>query len=190
MEKQLNVKKNLIREKVLKELKAQKEEDRRQKSLAIKEKLLCLAEFKKAKKILLFMGNYYEVDTAPIIKEALENRKRVFLPVTDTKGKRLILSEISNIEKDIEKGPYGIYQPKAACKQEPRPETLDLVVMPGIAFDKKGSRIGHGAGYYDRFLKDIPHRIPRISLAFDFQVQDEDIPAFAYDIPVTRVLTN
>lgn len=190
MEHQLVVKKDIIRRRVLNELKAQKEEQRRKKSLAIKEKLFDSEEFKKAKKILLYVGKDYEVDTKPIIKEALQKGKRVFLPVTDTKGKKLTISEVSDIERDIESGPYGIYQPKAGCTVESRSETFDLLILPGVAFDKSGNRIGHGAGYYDRFLKDIPHEIPRISLAFEFQVQDEDIPAFAYDIPVTRVITN
>jgi 5-formyltetrahydrofolate cyclo-ligase len=149
-----------------------------------------LEAFKKAKKILLYVGKYYEVDTKPIIKEVLKIGKKVFLPVTDPKGKKLIISEISDLESDTELGPYGIYQPDANCKRLMRLDALDLLVMPGIGFDKKGNRLGHGAGYYDRFLKDIPHNVNRIGLAFDFQVPSEDIPILANDIPVTSVITN
>jgi 5-formyltetrahydrofolate cyclo-ligase len=183
-------KKSEIRKNILDKLKSQKEEYRRQKSLVVKKKLFSLAEFKKAKRILLYVSKYYEVDTKPIIKEVLEEGKNVFLPVTDTKGRKLIISEISDLENDIELGPYGIYQPGAKCKRLGRLGSLDLLLMPGVGFDKKGSRLGHGAGYYDRLLKDIPHNIIRIGLAFDFQVQDEDIPQLASDMPVTRVVTN
>ncbi len=186
----VNKKKEVIRKKVLLKLKSQKEEDRRQKSLAIRKKLFNLTKFINAKKILLYVGKSYEVDTVPIIKETLKKGKRVFLPVTDIKGKRLIISEISDLEKDTEIGPYGIYQPNTKRKKDIDPQDLDLLILPGIAFDKRGNRLGHGAGYYDRFLKDIPYNIPRISLAFDFQMLDEDIPIFACDIPVTRVITN
>jgi len=190
MEDLTRVKKDIIRKRVLKELKSQKEESRRQKSLAIKDNLFGSMEFKKAKRILLYAGKSYEVDTKPIIKEALEKGKRIFLPVTDLKGKRLIISEISDFQKDTELGPYGIYQPVAGRIKDAGPDTLDLAVLPGVAFDKKGNRLGHGAGYYDRFLKDIPYDTPKFALAFDFQVQDADIPTLASDIPVTRIITN
>ena len=67
---------------------------------------------------------------------------------------------------------------------------MDLMVVPGVAFDRHKNRIGHGAGYYDRFLKGVPRSIPCVSLAFDFQVLDAKLPALSYDIPVTRIVTN
>ena len=182
--------KDKIRKSVLKKLKLQKEATRYKKSLAIKRKLLSLKEFKIAKKILLYAGKPYEVDTSLIIKEALKKRKRVFLPVTDTKRKRILISEILDLEKDTCLGCFGICEPKAALKPKAAPEKLDLVVMPGVAFDRNNNRIGHGAGYYDRFLKCIPYKIPKLSLAFDFQVLDEDFPTLSHDIPVTRIITN
>lgn len=184
------IKKGALRKCLLEKLKSQEEEERRQKSLAIKERLFNLEEFKKAKKILLYAGKSYEVDTAPIIKEALKTGKRIFLPVTDVKRKRLIISEISDLEKDTQLGHFGIYEPAAACREKPQPEAPDLVIVPGIGFDRKGNRLGHGAGYYDRFLKGIPHNIPRIALAFDFQMLSGDIPTLSHDIPVTKVITN
>jgi 5-formyltetrahydrofolate cyclo-ligase len=184
------IKKRILRKAVLNELKAQKEASRRGKSLAIKKRLFSLKEFKRAKRILLYVGKHYEIDTKPIIKEALEKGKRIFLPVTDLTGKRLIISEILDFPRDTELGPYEIYQPTAVRINSAPKEAVDLVVLPGIAFDKKGNRLGHGAGYYDRFLKDIPKATPRIALAFDFQVQDADIPTLATDIPVTRIITN
>ena len=182
--------KGRIRKSIIEKLKFQKEEIRRQKSLAIKKKLFRLKDFKKAKKILLYVGKAYEVDTSPIINEALKNGKRIFLPVTDVKRKRLIISEISDLKKDTELGCFEIYEPKACRLKKARANLLDLFIVPGVAFDRKRHRIGHGAGYYDRFLKNTSPEIPKVSLAFDFQVLGEDIPTLSYDIPVTRIVTN
>lgn len=182
--------KRSIRKRILKKLKSQKEENRINKSFLIKKKLFRLGCFNKAKKVLLYAGKDYEVDTFPIIKEALKKGKKVFLPVTDVKRKRLIISEISDIEKDTSLGCFGIYEPKRRRLKKARPDTMDLMVVPGIAFDRHKNRIGHGAGYYDRFLKGVPRSIPRVSLAFDFQVLDAELPTLSYDIPVTRIITN
>jgi len=182
--------KSKIRKSILKKLKLQKEDLRRQKSLAIKKKLFRLRDFKQAKKILLYAGKPYEVDTFPIINEALKKGKRIFLPVTNIKRKRLLISEISDLEKDTKLGHFGIYEPKAGLRKKLRPEGLDLVVVPGVCFDSGHNRIGHGAGYYDRFLKNVPRKTPKIGLAFDFQVLGSDIPTLSHDIPVTRIITN
>lgn len=182
--------KSIIRKSILEKLKLQKEADRRQKSLAIKKKLFESKDFKKAKKILLYVGKRYEVDTSPIIKEALKKGKMIFLPVTDYKRKRILISEISDLEKDTNLGCFGIYEPKARLKRSGSPGDLDMVVVPGICFDRKGNRLGHGKGFYDRFLKKIPDTTSKISLAFDFQVLDTDLPTLSYDIPVTELVTN
>lgn len=182
--------KSIIRKSILDKLKFQKEADRRQKSLAIKKKLFELKDFKKAKKILLYVGKRYEVDTSPIIKEALKKKKRIFLPVTDFKRKRILISEISDLQKDTNLGCFGIYEPKALLKKSAHPGALDMVIVPGICFDRKGNRLGHGKGFYDRFLKKIPDTTPKVSLAFDFQVLDTDLPTLSYDIPVTQLVTN
>ena len=176
----------------MEKLKHQKEADRRQKSLAIRKKLFRLTDFRKAKKILLYVGKDYEVDTSPIINEALKKGKRIFLPVTNVKRKRLLISEISDLEKDTQLGCFRIYEPKPCVvkKSKVKAQAMDLFVVPGVAFDAKFNRLGHGQGYYDRFLKRIPHKIPKVSLAFDFQVLDRDLPTLSHDIPVTRIITN
>lgn len=182
--------KSIIRKSVLNKLKLQKEEDRQQKSLAIKNKLFKSKGFGKAKNILLYVGKCYEVNTSPIIKEALEKGKRIFLPVTDFKRKRILISEISDLETDTNLGRFGIYEPKAGIKRSLTGVALDMVVVPGICFDAKGNRLGHGKGFYDRFLKKIPKTTPKVSLAFDFQVLGTDLPTLSHDIPVTELITN
>ncbi len=182
--------KNKIRKTALKQLKSQKRQDRRKKSLAIKKKLFSREEFKNAANVLLYAAKSYEVDTIPIIKEAIKKGKKVFLPLTNVQGKRLTISQILDMDKDTHIGPWGIYQPKDVSGKYAPPADIDLCVVPGVAFDKKGNRLGHGGGYYDKFLKDIPRSAYLIGLAFDFQIKQDGIPALAKDIPVNRVITN
>ena len=73
--------------------------------------------------------------------------------------------------------------------REFNPDKLDLVIVPGIAFDKKGHRIGYGYGYYDRFLKTIKKKAVKIGLAFDFQLI-ESIPEEEHDVPMNIVVTD
>ena len=74
-------------------------------------------------------------------------------------------------------------------KPEAFPDEIELIVVPGIAFDRNGNRIGRGQGYYDRFLAGYRHKgVPFIGLAFDFQVVQK-IPSLPHDIPVTKLIT-
>ncbi|MCH7623182.1 MAG: 5-formyltetrahydrofolate cyclo-ligase [Nitrospinae bacterium] len=68
------------------------------------------------------------------------------------------------------------------------PKVLDFVLVPGLAFDRKGGRIGYGAGYYDKFLKEVLDHVVRVGVAFDFQVLDS-IPQTEFDVPVQKILT-
>lgn len=103
----------------------------------------------------------------------------------------MIPTLVESIDRDLETGPYGIQQPKES------PETgsvdvsdIDLVIVPGVAFDRQNNRLGRGQGYYDRFLKKMPARTPLIGLAFDFQIVDHLPHRQGQDIPVSCVLVN
>jgi 5-formyltetrahydrofolate cyclo-ligase len=85
----------------------------------------------------------------------------------------------------LEKGPYGV--PEPVEHQYLRLRDVDLVVVPGLAFDKQGGRLGRGKGCYDRFLKRLPADTATIGLAFDFQILPS-VPAAAHDVNVDKVL--
>ncbi|MCM8793557.1 MAG: 5-formyltetrahydrofolate cyclo-ligase [Candidatus Omnitrophica bacterium] len=173
---------------MLAKLKQQSEEEKEKKSLKIKEMLFSLEEFKQTKVLMSYVNLEYEVNTEEIIKEALKMGKVVAVPVTVKRDKTILPSKIINFEEELFPAHFGIREPKREFLRIVPKESLELVLVPGIAFDRKGVRLGHGLGYYDRFLKTLPSEVKTIGLAFDFQVVDE-LPVSPHDIPVSKVLS-
>jgi len=87
-----------------------------------------------------------------------------------------------------ETGPYGIPEPPIPAGVEPRLSGWDIVVVPGLAFDRRGNRLGHGFGYYDRFLGGLPEGVPRVGLAWAGQLVPV-VPIDAWDVPVHALVT-
>ena len=161
--------------------------ERAEKSRLIKHKFFGLEEFKRAKCVMFYVSLPEEVDTSEMIGEALEMGKRVCVPITLEDSRSIIASEIDG-GSVLEKGPYGIGQPKETDLKAVPLEDIDLVAVPGVAFDCCNVRLGRGHGYYDRFLKLLPKGTPTIGLAFDFQVVD-NLPKDSHDVPVSRTIT-
>jgi len=157
------------------------------KSNKIMKKLFSSREFKKAQIVMFYASKAEEVNTYTMIDEALKMGKKVALPHC-TSQKTIIPKEITSKDKDLEKGEYGVYEPKERCNNI-EPKDIDLVIVPGLAFDKKNIRLGRGKGYYDRFLKDLPERISSIGVAFDFQIIGT-LPKDSHDVPVSKVITD
>lgn len=180
--------KHTIRLKLLNRLKKQKEVERLKRSFAIQNKLFSLPQFKKAKKILFYLSFDGEVETFRMIDRAVLLGKKVAVPVINRNNKSLTASLFVDCKSQLEVGPYGIYQPKRECIRRIPLDKIDLIIVPAVAFDLKGNRLGRGQGYYDRMLQSLPKKIPTIGLAFNFQVL-RSIPAVeSHDFPVDRVL--
>ena len=175
--------KSQIRNKILVSLKIQKEAERDRKSRIIKKKLFKSSLFKKAKRVMFYITFDGEVNTKEMIREAQNLGKIVAVPVCK-KNKKI---SPCRLEADchLKKGLYGICEP--AVKRTIDLKKLDLVIVPGVAFDRKGNRLGRGKGYYDYFLKKIPKRIPSIGLAFKFQILPS-IPATKHDVSVGKLI--
>ncbi len=165
---------------------AHPESERIAKSGRIAEKLFSLPEFKKAKTILFYASTKHEVHTHEMIVRALLQGKRVAVPLTDMKCHCLHLSEVKSLG-DLAAGRFGILEPTKETFRPVQPGEVDLVIVPGIAFDSHGNRIGYGMGFYDSLLRQMRHA-KAIALAFEFQVVDE-IPAEAHDVRVHHVVT-
>jgi len=173
-----------IRSKILLKLKTQKEEDRNRKSKLIRSKLLRNKVFRKAKIVMFYIAFGGEVNTEEMIKEAKKIGKIICVPIC-RKDKEIMQPAILDDHAELKKGPYGIWEP--VTETLVKLEKLDLVVVPGLAFDKKGNRLGRGKGYYDRFLSRLSDKTPSIGLAFDFQILPR-VPTTPYDISVKKII--
>ena len=182
--------KQILRERILTLLRNQGEEERLTKSLAIKGKLFQMREFQRAKTILFYVSFDGEVETFEMISEAQKMGKTIGLPRISVGQKKIIPISVSSLENDLESGTYGIKQPKMDPANMLKEGCLDLVIVPGVAFDKNNNRLGRGGGYYDKFLATLPSDSPTIGLAFDFQMVDSLPSQERHDMPVSYVLAN
>jgi len=131
---------------------------------------------------MFFASFRTEVDTLPMIRHSLALGKRTILP--KVKDKELRLFEIRDVDKDIAPGVWGIPEPR-----EVLPVTIDdvdFMIVPGLAFDLNGNRLGYGAGFYDRILPLFKKETA--ALAFEIQIVSE-VPISALDIPVKKIVT-
>lgn len=152
----------------------------------IKRKLKGSSFYKSSKNIFIYVGFKSEINTIEFIKEFLEEGKRVYIPRTDVKSRIMEAVEITSLS-NLERSNYGILEPKKDKRAINKSE-LDLIIFPGLAFDKKGYRIGYGAGYYDKFTKGLNDKILKVALCYDFQMIDK-IPYEAHDAKVDYIIT-
>jgi 5-formyltetrahydrofolate cyclo-ligase len=177
-----------IRGRILRLLRNQKEEERVRSSLAILAQLFATPDFIKANKVLFYASFAGEVETFEMMKRARELGKIIALP-TIIQGQTKFVPIVIDNFLELEDGPNGIKQPPYNTKRQLALTDIDLCVVPGVAFDKENYRLGRGAGYYDRFLSELPKTIPTFGLAFRFQLV-ESIPKQAHDVPVRCVISN
>lgn len=142
--------------------------------------------YKDSNNIMIYISFDTEVNTHIIIDHIISQGKKVIVPITDSENKKLIPSELHSMN-ELELGFYNILTPKKEFIRVFNPDDIDLIVVPGIVFDKKGYRIGYGGGYYDRFLKNLSSTY-KISLCYDFQLIDS-VPNEDYDILIDSILT-
>ncbi|MBI4388927.1 MAG: 5-formyltetrahydrofolate cyclo-ligase [Nitrospinae bacterium] len=158
------------------------------KSAGVAEQLYLLPEFLERQNMLFYMALSKEVQTREMIRRALDMGKRVYIPVVDKKNRGLKIARLDDPGMELVKGPYGILEPAEQFMNIVPPSGIDFVAVPGVAFDFKGGRIGHGEGYYDRLLGSVPDVVPRVALAFEFQVL-EFVPQESFDIRVRKIIT-
>jgi 5-formyltetrahydrofolate cyclo-ligase len=182
--------KKILRERILTLLRNQKEEERLIKSLAIRNKLFQMEEFQKAGTILFYASFNGEVETFEMMKEAQKLGKTIGLPGVIKQEHKIVPTAVSSLESDLEPGIYGILQPKKGQGRPIFQDDLDMVVVPGVAFDKNNNRLGRGEGYYDRFLRGLSSDVTTVGLAFDFQMIESLPFQEGHDVPVSCVLTN
>ena len=162
-------------------------EEREAKSRRIRENVLALPEYQAAKTVMLFLNFRDEVATTELAVLTLGLGKTLVLPRCSPQGV-LILGIVHDLEKDIAPGKWGIREPKMEELREADPRLIDLVLVPGAAFDLQGRRLGYGAGYYDRFFLRLRPAVPLAALAFACQVLPE-VPVESHDQKMTLLIT-
>lgn len=150
-------------------------------------KIIESSEYKSSKTILVYVSFNGEVDTHRFIKYALKDHKKVCVPKIVSKKEGMKAIEISAFE-DLKTGSYGILEP-ASFNREIDDESINLVIVPGVAFDLKGGRIGYGGAFYDRFLKNISEDTFKVAIAYGFQTL-KNIPIEVHDEKIHRIITN
>ena len=146
-----------------------------------------LTAFRRARVVCCYVALPYEVQTWQMIEEMLRKGKRVVVPVARPHTKRLRLSEVRNPAVELARGAHGVLEPHPWALRPVSVRDVDLVLVPGLAFDRQGHRLGHGQGYFDRFLARVPKDVSTIGLAFRFQLVD-CLPTASHDHAVQTVL--
>jgi 5-formyltetrahydrofolate cyclo-ligase len=158
-------------------------------SRAIVEQLLELPAYGAAALISAFVGVGSEVDTLPFIESALASGKRVAVPWVN--GRTLRLFDLRNVG-ELAPAPFGLLEPPPELRADPardvEPAEIDLFVVPGVAFDRHGGRLGHGRGYYDGLLARARPDAAFVATAFDCQMV-ERVPMTARDVPIHAIVT-
>lgn len=158
------------------------------KSKTIWEILRKLPEFKDTETVSFYVSkrDNGEVETREMISDSLKMDKKIVVPYVDEKD--LKLSQIQDLQSDLEIGNFGVLEPKKESRKDFPVKEVDLILIPGLAFDKEGNRLGYGKGYFDRLLKKASKKSTFLGLAFDFQITNH-VPAGNRDIPVNEVIT-
>ena len=177
-----------LRREIIKKRDSLSHEERIERSLRIGDALRNLREFQQAKVVHFFLTLRSEVMTEGAIRGALSAGKTVVVPVIDKKHSRLSLSRIDDYDQELTITTHGILEPRPKSYKFIPLEEVNLMVLPGVAFDVRGHRLGYGAGYYDRLLKAEEERPLLVALAFEIQIVDE-IPIGVHDIRMDKIIT-
>jgi 5-formyltetrahydrofolate cyclo-ligase len=156
-------------------------------SSLVEANLLSLKEYNEARLIISYCAMRDEVQTRRIIEDALTDGKRVAVIVTDVASKALRFSEIKSFEEELAPGPFGILEPRPGNLRPVSLERADVILVPLVAWDERGHRLGYGQGYFDRALAG-GKKIKKVGLALESQRLSR-IPTSERDVPLDVIVT-
>lgn len=164
-------------------------EEIRKKSQNIHAHLHAVPQVEQAGHIFSYLHFRSEVETLELVKNFLQTGKKVSIPLCHTREHRLDAIEITDLEKELAPGNWGIPEPLPQFHHSRKidPSVIDVILMPGAVFDQNGGRFGYGGGFYDRFVSAIPAAV-RIALAFELQLV-EKLPLEPHDELVDYIVT-
>ena len=185
---EIQLKKSELREEISKKVAALSAKEISLKTKAIETRLFDFANFLESKIALMYVNNNGEVHTGNILRRAYDYGKIVVLPAFNTENYDMTLLKVDNLDKDLQEGPRGILEPnEIRCKIVPI-ERIDIAIIPAIALDEKGGRIGSGEGYYDRLIPRLAITTRKVALALEQQIVPQ-IPIESHDKHVDIIIT-
>jgi len=185
---EIKEKKHEIRSRVAQQLNALPEKELLERTRQIEARLFEFANFLEAKLVLLYLNGTLEVASRNIIQKSYDLNKIVVLPVLSLESLKLTLLKVDNLDSDLISDGGGKQTPDPdRCKRVPI-DRIDIALIPGVAFDEKGGRIGMGDGFYDRLIPKLPATTRKVALAFDDQVLSH-VPMEYHDKHVDIIIT-
>jgi 5-formyltetrahydrofolate cyclo-ligase len=177
--------KEALRKTLKDELSNVSERQRKEASERVLQLLTLHSLWKRSSTVLFFYPLQDEIDISPLMKAGLAEGKTIALPRYDPSNESYIPCQITNRSDEMCRGRFGIGEPTLQCPVIP-PNQLDLILVPGLAFDLSGRRLGRGFGFYDRLLTAVSGT--RVGVSYHFQLRPE-LPWEAHDIGVDCILT-
>ncbi|MBN1602401.1 MAG: 5-formyltetrahydrofolate cyclo-ligase [Chitinispirillaceae bacterium] len=163
--------------------------ERMEKSAAVHTHLKSTEEYKAASVVMIYHSTGSEVSTVELIEEMLREGKRVILPYCTAPSYDIGIAEIRDLKADCVTGEFNITEPAHSLRGKFLRSDLDLIIAPGVAFDKFGGRLGNGKGCYDRFFMELRGKVPIFAFAFDCQMTSEALPFEYHDVPMDQIIT-
>ena len=186
---EIKEKKISIRSEMIKSVDALSEDEFREKSRWVAERLFDFANFMEAKIPLLYVNLPHEIPTREILEWCFDHKKIVVLPAFGKEKRTMTLLKVDDLEKDLRIGPRGVLEPDPdRCKRVPI-DQVDIAVIPGVAFDEKGGRIGSGLGYYDRLIPKLAVTTRKVALTLDAHIIPQ-VPMESHDKYVDIIITD
>jgi 5-formyltetrahydrofolate cyclo-ligase len=181
-------KKREIRDEIIEKIGMYGEKERAEKMAALNERLLSFANFQESKIAFLPSAREHEMDLMSIIRQSLSLNKIVVLPAFKVDKIDMTLMKLDDPNSELIQGPLGNMEPDPQkCKVVPI-DSIDIAIIPGLAFDEKGGRVGTGNGYFDQFIPKLPITARKVSLAFEDQLIQQ-IPMESHDKYVDIIIT-
>jgi len=160
-------------------------EDKVRKSGLIQRKLLTTDTYKKADSIFVYIAMKNEVDTAMIIEKAIKDNKKIAVPIS-LNNREMFFVPYEGME-NLVKTKFGVLEPVSNRKKEVLPNKDSIFIVPGVAFDEEGHRMGYGGGYYDTYIEKYDVK-DAIAIAFEAQIQ-KTIPYEEHDKKIKYIIT-
>ena len=169
MSQTIRAAKRALRRAVRRRILALDPEARRGEEAALLRRIPSLPGYDRAATVLLYATAFREeIETRPLLEDVLRRGRRLVLPRVDRSANRLALHHVTELERDLVPGVLEIPEPASACPLVD-PREIDWALVPGLAFDRRGYRLGRGAGHYDRLLPRLRRSVPRWAAALSPQ---------------------